>query len=184
MPIDTKSLKLNRAPYPGAGHSRIGYFAETDREAKIARVIALADSAELPRDANRETVRKFAKEHGIALRNDALAEVLKARKAVPDPGDSASLEDLSPASGTAGTADPGNDQFEHETAVPEQRGQPGTAPTGRPVPVPTTLRVGTTGQPGQKLIDDNPGSDGVETAGRKCSTCYPFACLCDGEPLP
>jgi hypothetical protein len=140
MPVSTKLISLDRAPFPGAGHTVVGYLGENNTEARVRALVALCDSNGLPADANRETVRALAKARGMGAGNEVLAEVVKRRKTVLNPQDSLFPSDASEAVPNAGDSGDGLGSSEHEITVPTTRGQSGTAPIGPPVPASSSLR--------------------------------------------
>jgi hypothetical protein len=146
-----KSLHLTRHDDP-LRHTVDNLSDVTDREAKIRHIIALADEANEPRDASRETLRTLAKGRGIKAANDVLAEVVRRRKLSPsrrDNGSDYTTPNSPEPSGTAGDSAPENGDSEPKTTVPDPSGQPRTGPIGPTVPVPSPRGGdrGTTGQP-------------------------------------
>ncbi len=174
MQIDTKSLQLTRRRLPRLHHSVDVLSGVSDREAKVLHLLDLANANGLAADANREAIRELAKIRGIGVRNDVLAEVVKRRKLSPTLGDSPSDEALSPAEGTAGTADAPKPQSEHETTCPRPPGTGGDNPH-RPHLSPgqqyLTAPVGTAGQADLAEM--------LEELGGACSTCSRFVCNCE-----
>lgn len=156
MAVDTKSLVITRHTTPRLHHSVEGWAAITDRDAKVRNLIELADTNDLPADANRDSIRSLAQSRGIKARNDVLSEVVKRRKVVPDPRGQHTPPELSPTTGDNTGPEPDS---EHENAVPNHRGQPGTASIGPTVPVPPSIGgdSGTAGpQATNKAPDDRP----------------------------
>src|SRR5690606_4194155 len=73
LPIAPKLLHLTRHTVPSLRHTVEGGGSQAGREERIAHLVRLCDSLDLPADANRERVGEVARERGIKVRTELLA---------------------------------------------------------------------------------------------------------------
>ena len=172
--FDTKQLRITRHSSPRLHHTVDASSVVTERDAKVAHLIELADANELPADAGRDTLRKFANDRGIKARNDVLADVIRARKAAVDlspmlsPGLPA--ETCPQAPGTAVEHHPQQPEVTTENICPQSIGDSrGQVPRQALVPVPPSLE-GDWGQPTRDTDKPRPSS------AHHCCDC--------GQPIP
>jgi 5S rRNA maturation endonuclease (ribonuclease M5) len=151
--LDVKSLHLTRQSDP-LRHTVDNLSAVTEREAKIAHIVDLANEAGLPADAPREDIQKLAKAHGIKARTTLYAEVVKRRRnGIPEKFSVPSQGNSSIAADSSNTRDTDGNSAEQHTdsrsnSVPDPWEQTGTEHIGSTVPVPSSLggNSGTTEQ--------------------------------------
>jgi hypothetical protein len=93
MSVATKSIQIARHTTPRLQHTAATLSLLSDRDAKITHLTALCDANGLPAAAGREEGKRFAKQRGIRLGTDAIAQVVKARKAK---GQGSKFPDLTP----------------------------------------------------------------------------------------
>jgi AAA domain len=149
MEVATKSLHLTRHTTPRLHHTVNAISAVTDRQAKVTQIIGLCNANGIPADATRKTVTEFIRSRGMTARAELLGEVVRLRKAVPDPGNNASGNGNKNA-----VPDPGNSVdmdrvSEHESLFPSSPEHGGTEVSGITVPPGSsskTARDGTTEQ--------------------------------------
>lgn len=140
MQVVPKSLRVVRRQLPRLHHEVKNSGLLSQRDMKIADLVALADANGLPRDTSRDALRKFAGARGIKARNDLFAEVIRIRKSVPNIGDSAQMgepDNQDHVLRTGGDVVPEQPKAEHESTadpVPDTAGTTGDSGTGPPVP--------------------------------------------------
>lgn len=184
LPIEAKSLHLTRHTTPRLHHAADVLKVQTEREAKVAHLVQLADSNDLPADAGRDRIKLLAQERGIKARNDVYAEVARVRKAAadlsPTIGDRDPLGDRSELSPPRGDSTPPEPTLTSADTCPRPSGTAGdSAHRPPPVPVPRSLERDS-GTAGQTEDDEHPpcaSCGGLNTAtrdaaGLDCLDCY------------